>query len=98
MKQEMQKRFIQETYQQEVYLKYFIFKQDNLFVPNYTRKFEFLMLKCDIKESEPQKIARYIGGLKESTLDVIYFQPYWTFNDVCKLANNVEKQQHQGAN
>ena len=37
----------------------------------YTCEFEFLMLKCDIKELEPQTIARYIGGLKESIGDVI---------------------------
>ena len=51
------------------------------------------MLKCDIKEPEPQTIACYIGGLKESIVDAIHLQPYWTFNDVRKLANNVEKQQ-----
>ena len=54
----MQKRFIQDTYQQEVYLKYFSFKQGNLSVAKYTRDFEFLMLKYDIKEPEPQTIAR----------------------------------------
>ena len=57
----------------------------------YTCEFEFLMPKCDIKESEPQTIAWYIGRLKESLADVIHMQPYWTFNDVCKLAYNVEK-------
>ena len=51
------------------------------------------MFKCNIKEPEPQIIIRYIGGLKESIADVIRLQPYWTFNDVCKLAYNVEKQQ-----
>ena len=93
MKRELQKRFIQDTYQQEVYLKYFSFKQGNLSVADYTHEFEFLMLKFDIKEPEPQTIARYIGGLKENIADVIHLQPYWTFNDVRKLAYNVEKQQ-----
>ena len=60
---------------------------------DYTYEFEFLMLKCDIKEPKPQTIARYIGGLKVSIVDVIHLQLYWTFNDVCKLVNNVEKQQ-----
>ena len=86
IKREIQKRFIQDTYQQEVYLKYFNFKKGNLFVADYTHEFEFLMLKCDIKEPEPQTIARYIGGLKESNIDAIHLQPYWTFNDVRKLA------------
>ena len=92
MKWKLQKRFIQDTYQQEVYLKYFNFKQGNLSVVDYTHEFEFLMLKYDIKEPEPQTIAWYIGGLKESIADMIRLQPYWTFNDVRKLTYNVEKQ------
>ena len=76
MKREIQKKFIQDTYQQEVYLKYFSFKQGNLFMADYTHEFEFLMLKCDIKKPEPQTIARYIGGLKKSIANVIRLQPY----------------------
>ena len=64
MKRELYKRFVQDTYQQEVYLDYFSFKQGNLSMANYTREFEFLMLKCDIKELKPETIAQYIGGLK----------------------------------
>ena len=74
-----------------MYLKYFRFKQSNLSVVDYTNEFEFLMLKCDIKKSKPQIIASYIRGLKESIADVIRLQPSWTFSDVCKLANNMEK-------
>ena len=76
MKRKIQKRFVQDTYQQEEYLKYFNFKQGNLSVAEYTNEFEFIILKCDIKELEPQTIARYIGGLKESMADVICLQPY----------------------
>ena len=59
---------------------------------DYTCEFEFLMLKCDIKEPEPQTIPQYIRGLKESIGDTIQLQPYWTFNDFCKIVYNVEKQ------
>ena len=30
----------------------------------YTREFEFLMFKCDIKEPKPQTITRNIRGRK----------------------------------
>ena len=60
---------------------------------DYTHEFEFLMPKCDSKELEPQIIAHYIGGLKESITDIIRLQPHWIFNYVYKLSNNVEKQQ-----
>ena len=74
-------------------MKYFSFKQGNLSVAEYTHEFEFLMLKCDIKEPKPQTIACYIVGLKKSIGDMICLQPYWTFNDGRKLAYNVERQQ-----
>ena len=76
MKRELHKRFIQDNYQQEVYLKYFSFKQCNLSMVDDTREFEFLMLMSDIKELEPQTIAHYIGELKENIADVIRLQPY----------------------
>ena len=53
------------------------------------------MLKCDIAEPEEQTIARYLGGLKEEIADVVQQQPYWSFNDVRKLALKVEKQQKE---
>ena len=74
-------------------MKYFNFKQGNLSVTDYTCEFEFLIFKCDIKEPEPQTIAYYIGGLTESIGDMIWLQPYWTFNNVRKLAYDIERQQ-----
>jgi hypothetical protein len=37
-------------------------------------------------------IARYLGGLRVEINDVVQLQPYWTYNDVCKLAMKMEKQ------
>ncbi|KAK0590008.1 hypothetical protein LWI29_021459 [Acer saccharum] len=51
------------------------------------------MLKCDVVEPEEQTITRFLGGLKKCISDVIRLQPYWTFNDVRKLAISVEQQQ-----
>ncbi|KAJ8648415.1 hypothetical protein MRB53_001438 [Persea americana] len=50
-----------------------------------------------IPEPEPkeQTIARYLGGLKEEVADVVQLQPYWSFNDMRKLALKVEKQQKE---
>ena len=61
----------------------------------YTREFEFLKLKCDVREPEEQTIARYLGGLRKNIADVVRLQPYWVFNDVQKLVVNVEKQQRE---
>ncbi len=50
------------------------------------------MICCDVVEKEEQMIARHLGGLRVEISDVVQLQLYWTYNDVCKLAMNVEKQ------
>lgn len=51
------------------------------------------MIKFDIVKSIEQTIARYLGGLREEISNVVELQPYWTYDEVCKLALKVEKQQ-----
>jgi hypothetical protein len=50
------------------------------------------MMRCDIVESEEQMVARCLGGLRSKVGNIVQLQPYWTYNDVCKLAIKVEKQ------
>jgi hypothetical protein len=57
----------------------------------YIVKFDHLMIRCDV-EQEEQMIARYLGGLRVEISDVVQLQPYWIYNDVCKLAMKEEKQ------
>ena len=71
MKRELKKRFLSENYKQDNYTKLYNFKQYNLFVEEYIREFEYLILRCDIKEPEKQTIARFLGGLKKEFADVI---------------------------
>jgi len=52
----------------------------------YTTEFDRLMIRCDVVEPKEQMIARYLGGLHVELNDAVQLQPYWTFNDVCKLA------------
>uniref|UniRef100_A0A2N9EJL2 Integrase catalytic domain-containing protein n=1 Tax=Fagus sylvatica TaxID=28930 RepID=A0A2N9EJL2_FAGSY len=63
-----------------------------LSVEEYTVEFDHLMIRCDVVEQEEQMIARYLNGLRVEISDVMQLQPYWTYNDVCKLAMKVEKQ------
>jgi len=70
-------------------------RQSRLVVEEYIMKFELLMLKCDIVKPEEQIITRYFGGLKKRVSNMVLLHPYWTFNDVRKLALNVEKQQKE---
>ncbi|XP_031375447.1 uncharacterized protein LOC116189849 [Punica granatum] len=92
MKRELKKKFLPASYKQDIFSRLYNFKQEELTVEKYTAEFEHLMMKCDIVEPEEQTIARYLGGLRSEIRNVVQLQPYWTFEDVCKLAIRVEKQ------
>jgi len=52
-------------------------------------------MKCNIQEPEEQTVARYLGGLSEEIANIVELQPFWTLNDVIRLALKVEKQMIQ---
>lgn len=58
----------------------------------YIAEFDHLMIRCDIVEPEEQMITHYLGGLRVELSDVVQLHPYWTYNDVCKLAMKMAKQ------
>ena len=49
-------------------------------------------MKCDLGESEDQKIVRYIGGLNTEISHLVQLQQYLTLDDVIRLAIRIEKQ------
>ncbi|KAF8387579.1 hypothetical protein HHK36_026233 [Tetracentron sinense] len=98
MKKELRKKNLPENYLQEWYVKMYNFQQGNKSVDEYTKEFDLLMIRCGVVEPEEQTIARYLGGLRKEIHDVVTLQPYWTYDDVYKLAIKVEKQQKSKSN
>ncbi|XP_076920042.1 uncharacterized protein LOC143581054 [Bidens hawaiensis] len=49
-------------------------------------------MRCGIEEDEEQTIARFLGALLSDIADVVMLQQYWSFSDVCRLAQRVERQ------
>ncbi|KAF8021452.1 hypothetical protein BT93_G1786 [Corymbia citriodora subsp. variegata] len=92
LKKLMKKRFLPVNYKQDLFLKLNSLKQHGNTVEEYIREFEQLLMRCDIPEAQKQTIARFLGGLNQEVQDLVEFQPYWTFEDICKLAIKVEKQ------
>nr|XP_028965045.1 uncharacterized protein LOC114827423 [Malus domestica] len=91
MRRELKKKFLPENYRQDSFLKFHNFKQKDLSVEEYTTEFDKLQMLCDIVESEEQTIARYLGGLHLEIGNIVQLQPYWSYNDVEKLALKVER-------
>jgi hypothetical protein len=92
MKKALKRKYLPDHYRQDAFLKFHNFRQNELSVEDYTAEFDHSMMRCDIVEPEEQMVARYLGGLRSEISNVVQLQPYWTYNDVCKLAHKVEKQ------
>nr|XP_043615890.1 uncharacterized protein LOC122587790 [Erigeron canadensis] len=61
-------------------------------VVEYIREFEQLKIRTGVKEAEEHTIARFMGGLNSLIVEKMELQPVWTFEGVCKLAIQLEKQ------
>lgn len=92
MEQELKRKIILDNYRQDVFLTFHNFKQNELSIEKYTTKFDHLMMKCDLMEAKEQTDVGYLWGLRSNIGNVMQLQPYWSCNDVYKLAFKVEKQ------
>jgi len=61
-------------------------------VEEYTREFEQLLLKCDLREDDAQTMVRYLSDLDESIAHVIELHPYTSLDDLSSLAYKMEQQ------
>ena len=91
LKKLLKERFLPDSYKQDLYIKITNFKQSNLSIDDYTREFEQLVLRSGIQEKPEQTMARYVGGLNPDIAEKLELQPYWSFEEVCKLASKIEK-------
>lgn len=71
-------------------LKLKFLKQHGMSNEEYIGEFEQILMSCDAPEMEEQTIARFLGGMKIA--DLVELQPYWSVEDICKLATKVGKQ------
>jgi len=60
-------------------------------VEKYIHEFEQLQIRSGLEEEPNQIMARFLRGLDPSIAEKVDLQPYWSFEDVCKLATKVEK-------
>ncbi|KAK9714967.1 hypothetical protein RND81_06G134000 [Saponaria officinalis] len=92
LKKKLQTKFISADYTQELFLRLTHLKQNEGSVESYLRDFEQLTLQCEIQERPEQKIARFLEGLDGRIADKVRLQPLWSFDEVVRLAQRVEKQ------
>jgi len=87
----MDRRFLSPTYKQELYLKVTSLPWGSMKVEEYIREFEQLQISYALREDPEQTIARFLKDLNPVILERVEVQPFWTFDDACKLAVEVKK-------
>lgn len=90
MKQLMTERFLPEDYEQILYKKYIDCEQGKQSVAEYTTDFVRLSERNELTESEPQKVARFMSGLKGSLQAKMGLQKVWTVAEATNLAQKAE--------
>ena len=86
MKRELKRNNLLNNYWQDVFLKLHNFKQKELFVKEYTTKFDHLMMECALVEPEEQTIPHFLKGLKPEIGNIVQLQPNLTYGYVCKFS------------
>ncbi|KAK9732688.1 hypothetical protein RND81_04G015300 [Saponaria officinalis] len=92
LKKKLQDKFIPADYTQELFLNSTHLKQSEGSVESYLRDFEQLTLQGEIQEKPEQKIARFLEGLDPRISEKVRLKPLWSFDEVVRLAQRVEKQ------
>jgi len=93
MRDKLKDKFLPSDSLQDNYLKLHNLKQGSKSVEEYTRDFEQLLLKCDLREDDSQTFVRYLSGLDEQIAHVVELHPYASLDDLSSLAYKVEQQQ-----
>ncbi|XP_050368930.1 uncharacterized protein LOC126787035 [Argentina anserina] len=93
MKKAMKEKFLPDNYVQDSFMKLHGLRQGLRSVDEFTEEFDLLSMRCAVTETEEQTIARYLAGLRKEIHDVLVLHQFWSFNDVYKLAIQIEKQQ-----
>ncbi|GJY64922.1 transposon ty3-I gag-pol polyprotein [Tanacetum coccineum] len=89
MKEKMKQKFLPSYYIPASFSQLHSLKQGGGTAEDYSREFEYLLLKCDIPEDDPHTLVRYLGGLESRVAHVVELHTYQTLAELTLLAHKV---------
>jgi len=98
LKREMTREFLPLNYRQTMYRQLQALNQGNHSVDEYTYNFYKLEARNHLNETEDQRIARYISGLKLSIQDTLVAHTFYNVSEAQAKAKAVEQQQSRFRN
>jgi len=87
----MRARFVPSYYRKETLIKLQRLQQGSMCVNEYFKMMESILLKVGLQfESEEEKVARFVSGLRREVQDVVELYEYSTLDKILHLALKVE--------
>ena len=98
MKQLMKEHFLLPDYEQTLFSRYQHCRQAYRTISEYVTEFHKLAAHVDIRESENQKISRFVDGHHANIQDEVFKQPHSTLSSAIQLALKIEAQLNKKGN
>ena len=88
----MRARFVPPSYRKELIMKLQRLHQGPMSVTEYFKELESQMRRVEIKETNKEKIKRFVSGLRRDIKDQVELYEYSTLENVFTLALGIEIQ------
>ena len=96
LKREMNREFLPLNYKQTLFRQFQSLTQGSKSVDDYTLEFYKLAARNQLNESEDQRVARYMQGLRSSIQDALIAHTFYSVSEAQAKAKAVEQHHSRG--
>ncbi|GJR19856.1 transposon ty3-I gag-pol polyprotein [Tanacetum coccineum] len=83
----MKAKFLPMYHVQNSFSQRYTLKQGTCAAEEYSHEFEYLLMKCDVPEDDPQTLIRYLGGLEARVANIVELHSFQTLAELTLLAH-----------